>query len=290
MTHAPAASLTTGRCAAPGVRPWGRGRDVLGRDRTAAPRRGRRAGDRAGRHAVRRPAVDVRAHPLRRVEAARPLGLRHDRRVLDDRLPGGRAEPLATVEDGHLDPGQRAGSRLDRRSRRSTPIPGSTSSSRAPGSPRTTRSTILREFLLRGGTMTFDDFHGPIEWANLERQMKRIFPNRTIVDLPPDAPDLQLLLPDRRVPADARARVVPAGPHVGEGRLRRAPARHRGRRRPRDGAHQLEHRHGRWLGVVERGRIPRVRPLHRAGVPHADQRNRLLADALITFTDRSTST
>ena len=25
---------------------------------------------------------------------------------------------------------------------------------------------ILREFLLRGGTLTFDDFHGPIEWAN----------------------------------------------------------------------------------------------------------------------------
>ena len=23
---------------------------------------------------------------------------------------------------------------------------------------------ILREFLLRGGTLTFDDFHGPIEW------------------------------------------------------------------------------------------------------------------------------
>ena len=26
---------------------------------------------------------------------------------------------------------------------------------------------ILREFLLRGGTATFDDFHGPIEWDEL---------------------------------------------------------------------------------------------------------------------------
>jgi len=32
-----------------------------------------------------------------------------------------------------------------------------------------TEVPILREYLLRGGTLTFDDFHGPIEWANLER-------------------------------------------------------------------------------------------------------------------------
>ena len=47
---------------------------------------------------------------------------------------------------------------------------------------------ILREFLLRGGTLTFDDFHGPIEWANLEREMARVFPDRKIVDLPPTHP------------------------------------------------------------------------------------------------------
>jgi hypothetical protein len=43
---------------------------------------------------------------------------------------------------------------------------------------------ILREFLLRGGTLTFDDFHGPAEWANMEREMRRVFPDRRIVDLP----------------------------------------------------------------------------------------------------------
>ena len=43
---------------------------------------------------------------------------------------------------------------------------------------------ILREFLLRGGTLTFDDFHGPAEWASMERQMQRVFPDRRIVDLP----------------------------------------------------------------------------------------------------------
>jgi len=51
-----------------------------------------------------------------------------------------------------------------------------------------TEVPILREFLLRGGTLTFDDFHGPIEWANLEQELKRVFPDRKIIDLPPDHP------------------------------------------------------------------------------------------------------
>jgi uncharacterized protein DUF4159 len=53
---------------------------------------------------------------------------------------------------------------------------------------RETEVPILREFLLRGGTLTFDDFHGPIEWDNLERELKRVFPDRRIVDLPLDHP------------------------------------------------------------------------------------------------------
>ena len=46
----------------------------------------------------------------------------------------------------------------------------------------------LREFLLRGGTAMFDDFHGPIEWANLESELRRVFPDRKIIDLPPAHP------------------------------------------------------------------------------------------------------
>jgi hypothetical protein len=46
---------------------------------------------------------------------------------------------------------------------------------------------ILREFLLRGGTLTFDDFHGPVEWANMEREIQRVFPDRKIVDLDPSS-------------------------------------------------------------------------------------------------------
>ena len=47
---------------------------------------------------------------------------------------------------------------------------------------------ILREFLLRGGTAMFDDFHGPIEWENFAGEMKRVFPNREIVEVPKDHP------------------------------------------------------------------------------------------------------
>lgn len=47
---------------------------------------------------------------------------------------------------------------------------------------------ILREFLLRGGTLTMDDFHGPIEWDHMAAQMKRVFPDREIVEVPNDHP------------------------------------------------------------------------------------------------------
>ena len=48
--------------------------------------------------------------------------------------------------------------------------------------------SILREFLLRGGTATFDDFHGPLEWDNFAKEMRRVFPDRQTVDLEPPHP------------------------------------------------------------------------------------------------------
>ncbi len=59
-----------------------------------------------------------------------------------------------------------------------------------PGNLRLTEAEvpILREFLLRGGTATFDDFHGPYEWDNLVRELKRVFPEREIVELEPSHP------------------------------------------------------------------------------------------------------
>jgi len=42
----------------------------------------------------------------------------------------------------------------------------------------------LREYLLRGGFWHCDDFWGLRQWAQFERQIRKIFPDREIVDLP----------------------------------------------------------------------------------------------------------
>ena len=110
----------------------GRRRDCRCALALARSRAGARRPERpAARSALRRPAVDVRAHPLRRVDAAAGPSLRHLRRALDHRLPGRRAEPLAPRADRHVDPGQRSGRAHASKIPTSGPIPGSTSSSPA---------------------------------------------------------------------------------------------------------------------------------------------------------------
>jgi len=42
----------------------------------------------------------------------------------------------------------------------------------------------LREYLLRGGFLMVDDFHGTLEWATFRGSMDRVFPDRPIVDIP----------------------------------------------------------------------------------------------------------
>ena len=46
----------------------------------------------------------------------------------------------------------------------------------------------LREFLLRGGFFMCDDFHGTREWEIFQASMRRVFPDRQIVDLENDNP------------------------------------------------------------------------------------------------------
>jgi hypothetical protein len=46
----------------------------------------------------------------------------------------------------------------------------------------------MREFLLRGGFFMCDDFHGDQEWDVFLASMQRVFPDRTIVDLPRTEP------------------------------------------------------------------------------------------------------
>ena len=105
---------------------------------------------------------------------------------------------------------------------------------------------ILREFLLRGGTATLDDFHGPVEWDLVERQMARVFPDRRFVrSRPPDHPVYRLLLRPRasihRSPVSGRSSTVVTWEKGGyESQLHAI----RGRQRTSDGAGELQHRHG----------------------------------------------
>jgi hypothetical protein len=50
------------------------------------------------------------------------------------------------------------------------------------------QANSLREFLLRGGFFMCDDFHGTREWEIFQTSMKRVFPDREIVDLQNEHP------------------------------------------------------------------------------------------------------
>ena len=47
---------------------------------------------------------------------------------------------------------------------------------------------ILKNYLLNGGFLMFDDFWGEAEWENMAEEMRRIFPDKEFVDLPADHP------------------------------------------------------------------------------------------------------
>ena len=44
----------------------------------------------------------------------------------------------------------------------------------------------LREYLLRGGFLVVDDFHGTVQWMGFLRSMQKVFPDRAIVDVDED--------------------------------------------------------------------------------------------------------
>ena len=53
----------------------------------------------------------------------------------------------------------------------------------------------LREYLLRGGFLMVDDFHGGCEWSVFTESMRRVFPDRAIVDIPEDHEIFRLVTP-----------------------------------------------------------------------------------------------
>jgi hypothetical protein len=44
----------------------------------------------------------------------------------------------------------------------------------------------LREYLLRGGFLMVDDFHGTVQWEGFMESMRRVFPDRAVVEIPDD--------------------------------------------------------------------------------------------------------
>ena len=51
----------------------------------------------------------------------------------------------------------------------------------------------LREYLLRGGFLMVDDFHGTEEWLIFEDSMKRVFPDRPIVEIDESDPLMKIV-------------------------------------------------------------------------------------------------
>ncbi|MEI9974444.1 MAG: DUF4159 domain-containing protein [Ignavibacteriota bacterium] len=45
------------------------------------------------------------------------------------------------------------------------------------------QAAAMREYLLRGGFFMCDDFHGPVEWSFFEASMRKVFPDRPIVEI-----------------------------------------------------------------------------------------------------------
>lgn len=47
-----------------------------------------------------------------------------------------------------------------------------------------TEAAKLRDYLLRGGFLMVDDFHGTVEWAGFTKTLKQVFPDRPVVEIP----------------------------------------------------------------------------------------------------------
>ncbi len=63
----------------------------------------------------------------------------------------------------------------------------------------------LRDYLLRGGFLMVDDFHGTFEWAAFKASMDRVFPDRPIVDIPEDDEAFHVLYDlDQRIQIPSR--------------------------------------------------------------------------------------
>src|SRR5215469_10553448 len=72
------------------------------------------------------------------------------------------------------------------------------------------QADVLRDYLLRGGFLMADDFHGAYEWQMFEKRIRMVFPDRPIVEIPDNDPIFHTLydLDDRyQIPGAAHLRL-----------------------------------------------------------------------------------
>jgi len=80
--------------------------------------------------------------------------------------------------------------------------------------PGEREASRMREYLIRGGFLMVDDFHGPYDWKVFEAAMKRVFPDRPIIDIPDDDPLLHIffdLNKRTQIPGRRHLRMGPGG-------------------------------------------------------------------------------
>jgi hypothetical protein len=76
----------------------------------------------------------------------------------------------------------------------------------------------LREYLLRGGFMIVDDFHGTGQWIGFTESMNRVFPDRPIVEIPDGDPLLQIVYDvDERIQIPGIVSIVRGTTYEGDG-------------------------------------------------------------------------
>ena len=75
----------------------------------------------------------------------------------------------------------------------------------------------LREYLLRGGFLVVDDFHGEYDWSVLQAVMANVLPGRAIVDIPENDMLLRILFE-----LDERTQ-IPGERHLGRQRMEGPP-------------------------------------------------------------------
>ncbi len=93
----------------------------------------------------------------------------------------------------------------------------------APGAgnwqPTAPEADALREHLMRGGFLLVDDFHGERDWAIFEAAIRKVFPDRAIIEIPESDTLMHIFydLDERTpIPGERHLRIGPGGQIVAQ--------------------------------------------------------------------------